>query len=97
MRTTFEMTHRTFADVGMAFGAILRKYAQQVKAVVRIWSNRQAAMRLAEMDDCLLNDLGLTRSDVKHALGSGAYMADPSITLARHAKARRSRSELSLG
>ncbi|WP_190236624.1 DUF1127 domain-containing protein [Allorhizobium terrae] len=97
MRTTFEMTHRTFADVAMASAVTLRKYAQQVKAVVRLWSNRQAVIGLEEMDDYLLNDLGLTRTDVKHALRSGSYMADPSITLALQAKTRRSRSELSLG
>jgi uncharacterized protein YjiS (DUF1127 family) len=88
MRTTFEMTHRTFADVGMAFTAALRNGAQQVKTVVRIWSNRRAAKGLVELDDYLLKDLGLTRLELEHALSQRNYLADPSITLAHHAGAR---------
>jgi uncharacterized protein YjiS (DUF1127 family) len=99
MRTTYEMTHRTFADFGAVLAATFYNGAQKVKAVVRLWSNRRAAMGLVEMDDYLLKDLGLTRSEVEHALRSGNYLSDPSITLARHAgvRMRKPLSELSLG
>ncbi|MBB4952421.1 uncharacterized protein YjiS (DUF1127 family) [Agrobacterium vitis] len=88
MRTTLQMTNRTFADVGMALTATLRYGAQQVKAVVRIVSNRRAAQKLVDMDDYLLKDLGLTRTELEHALSDGSYLTDPSLTLAHHAKAR---------
>ncbi|MFO1147688.1 MAG: DUF1127 domain-containing protein [Alsobacter sp.] len=58
-------------------------------ALVRRWANRQRVSRLLEMDDRMLRDIGLSRTDVQDALV--LREADPTTWLA--GVAARSRSD----
>jgi len=60
----------------------LKQFAEKVK-------NRHAAMRLAELDDRMLADIGLNRSDLRDAYALPPWR-DPSDILARRAQERRS-------
>lgn len=55
--------------------------------------NRLAANSLADLDDRLLNDVGLSRSDIDQVLRESRFADDPSQQLTRLA---RRRSELAL-
>ena len=61
----------------------LKQLAEKVK-------NRHDAMRLAELDDRMLADIGLSRSDLRDAYALPLWR-DPSDVLARRAADRRSR------
>lgn len=50
--------------------------------------NRWAANRIAELDDHLLADIGLSRAEVQHLLRSTGYADDPSAQLRRLARSR---------
>ena len=52
--------------------------------------NRHDAMRLASLDDRMLADIGLNRSDLRDAFAELPWR-DPSETLARRAAERRTR------
>lgn len=54
--------------------------------------NRLAANRLADLDERLLKDLGLTRGDVQEVLRNHGYSDDPSRQLTRLARQRAERS-----
>jgi uncharacterized protein YjiS (DUF1127 family) len=54
--------------------------------------NRLAANSLAELDERLLNDLGLSRGDVQDVLRRHGYADDPSQQLTRLARRRAERS-----
>ncbi|TPW28779.1 DUF1127 domain-containing protein [Martelella alba] len=54
---------------------------------VRFFRNRFAVKRMVDMDDALLNDIGLTRADVERAYLAPA-MADPMLDLKRAARKR---------
>lgn len=51
------------------------------QAVLRAWTHRREVAKLAECDDRMLKDIGLTRSEVTGAL-AGDWLRDPSLTLA---------------
>jgi uncharacterized protein YjiS (DUF1127 family) len=52
--------------------------------------NRRQVLLLTELDDHVLSDIGVTRSDVRSAL-SQPFSADPSLELERIALSNRSR------
>jgi uncharacterized protein YjiS (DUF1127 family) len=54
--------------------------------------NRFAANSLADLDERLLNDLGLTRGEVQEVLRRHGYADDPSLHLTRLARRRAERS-----
>ncbi|MFC3319011.1 DUF1127 domain-containing protein [Rhizobium rosettiformans] len=54
--------------------------------------NRLAANSLADLDERLLNDLGLSRGDVRDVLRRHGLTDDPSLQLARLARRRAERS-----
>ncbi|MDH4414024.1 MAG: DUF1127 domain-containing protein [Rhizobium sp.] len=54
--------------------------------------NRLAANSLADLDERLLNDLGLSRGDVQDVLRRHGYADDPSQHLTRLARRRAERS-----
>ena len=62
-------------------GRGLKRIAERIK-------NRRDAMRLVDLDDRMLADIGITRSDLRDAY-SGAPWRDPSELLARRATERR--------
>lgn len=49
--------------------------------------NRQAANRLADLDDFMLADIGLTRDDVESILRTSSLVEDPSHRLSMVARA----------
>ena len=54
--------------------------------------NRLAANSLADLDERLLNDLGLSRGEVQDVLRRHGYADDPSLQLTRLARRRAERS-----
>jgi uncharacterized protein YjiS (DUF1127 family) len=78
--------HREPALVRTAFAIILngtRKFA-------RVLKNRRRARMLAGMDDRMLADIGLNRSDLRDAYAQPLWR-DPTDVLADRAQAKRSR------
>jgi uncharacterized protein YjiS (DUF1127 family) len=61
-----------------------------VKRIAERIKNRRDAMRLVDLDDRMLADIGITRSDLRDAY-SGSPWRDPSELLARRATERRVR------
>jgi uncharacterized protein YjiS (DUF1127 family) len=74
---------RALATLAGRAGRGLRRIAEHIK-------NRRDAMRLVDLDDRMLADIGITRSDLRDAY-SGAPWRDPSELLARRATERRVR------
>jgi uncharacterized protein YjiS (DUF1127 family) len=68
------------ALVGRA-GHAARQFAEHIR-------NRHEAMRLADLDDRMLADMGLNRSDLRDAYAEPPWR-DPSDVLARRAAERR--------
>jgi uncharacterized protein YjiS (DUF1127 family) len=60
------------------------------KRFVERFRNRHDAMRLANLDDRMLADIGLTRSDLRDAFAELPWR-DPSEILARRSAERRAR------
>lgn len=54
--------------------------------------NRLAANSLADLDERLLNDLGLSQGEVRDVLRRHGYADDPSLQLTRLARRRAERS-----
>lgn len=71
--------HATAAETG--FGATL-------SSAVRALVHRFRANGLRELDDRLLDDIGLCRSDLEKALSEGHAFNDPTPALARAVRAR---------
>jgi uncharacterized protein YjiS (DUF1127 family) len=74
---------RALATLAGRAGRGLKRIAERIK-------NRRDAMRLVDLDDRMLADIGITRSDLRDAY-SGAPWRDPSELLARRATERRVR------
>lgn len=80
------LPERVAVTAGRAFAIALR--------AVRALAHRRAVKRLADLDDRMLKDIGLTRGEVHGALASPLF-ADPSAHLAglSHARQRRQIAE----
>jgi uncharacterized protein YjiS (DUF1127 family) len=74
---------RALAALAGRAGRGLKRIAERIK-------NRRDAMRLVDLDDRMLADIGITRSDLRDAY-SVAPWRDPSELLARRATERRVR------
>jgi uncharacterized protein YjiS (DUF1127 family) len=74
---------RALAALAGRAGRGLKRIAERIK-------NRRDAMRLVDLDDRMLADIGITRSDLRDAY-SAAPWRDPSELLARRATERRIR------
>lgn len=57
------------ASLGRARVSFAGHVLATLKAVVSLVQNRRAALRLADLDDRMLDDLGITYSDVNAARG----------------------------
>ncbi|MFD1695356.1 DUF1127 domain-containing protein [Roseibium aestuarii] len=60
---------------------------------LRVFKNRRQAARLYDLSDAQLEDIGLTRGDVRRALGR-SLLADPAPLLSARAEERLSVSSL---
>lgn len=99
MRTTQQATDRFFTEAWMVFATTLGNAVMQVKTLVRVLRNRRLAKALVELDDYLLHDIGLMRTELESELRADDYLSDPTIKLAHHARARIKKQvpKLSLG
>ncbi len=67
-------------SIALAFAAL--------GAIARTYANRQAALRVSDLPDHLLADVGLRRDDVHAALQS-SWRSDPTYLMARSARENR--------
>lgn len=93
-------THRTVvAPVGEALAqAMLAAAAATARAVGAIWSawdHRRALSQLGGLDDRMLRDVGLTRSDLRDA-AAAPLLQDPTRVLVLRATERRAAARLAL-
>ncbi|MCM2293844.1 DUF1127 domain-containing protein [Allorhizobium sp. BGMRC 0089] len=65
-------------------------------SILRSYLNRRDIIRLRDLDDSLLNDLGLTRAELEHDLACG-FLSDPSHRLSLRVEQKSKHSSLSLG
>jgi len=65
--------------------ASVKRVIRAVSDLSRAWRHRREIMQLAEFDDHMLKDIGLTRSDVEGALAE-PLLHNPSQVLVRCAK-----------
>jgi uncharacterized protein YjiS (DUF1127 family) len=77
------------APLGRALLAIGARAGQRLKQLAKHIRNRRDASRLAALDDRMLADVGLNRSDLRDAFAELPWR-DPSEVLARRAAERRS-------
>jgi uncharacterized protein YjiS (DUF1127 family) len=70
------------------FLLILAGFTAAVRKIGQALKNRHDAVMLAEMDDRMLSDIGLTRSDVRDAYAEPLWR-DPTHILAARARERR--------
>ena len=85
------ITAITITATGLALGGIValsRAAKRQLARLIQVLKNRRSANRLSALDDRMLADIGLTRSDLRDAYAE-ALWRDPTDTLARRAAERR--------
>ena len=78
---------RALAAIGSRLGHGFKRLADRIR-------NRRDAMRLAALDDRMLADIGLNRSDLRDAFAELPWR-DPSEVLTRRAAERRASQRLS--
>ena len=76
---------KVLAALAVRIGRSLKQLADRMK-------NRRDAFRLADLDDRMLADIGICRSDLRDAY-AGSLWQDPSELLARRAIERRVRKQ----
>lgn len=92
MRTAERMIELDIAEQREGLLTRLVAATTRVKSVWRAIRNRRAANRLADLDDFLLRDIGLSRSDVEQVLKSFGFADDPSQHLSCSARNRSRRA-----
>jgi uncharacterized protein YjiS (DUF1127 family) len=70
------------------FAALLSALVASLRKVAQAWKNRRDAAALAGMDERMLRDIGLTRSDLRDAYAEPLWR-DPTDILAARVKDRR--------
>ncbi|WP_349370373.1 DUF1127 domain-containing protein [Salinarimonas sp.] len=80
------MSGKTFPPAARSKGAVVARYlflslAATLAALWKAMINRRAVVRLSDLDDRLLRDVGVTRDDVRACLDT-PYHVDPSHRLA---------------
>jgi uncharacterized protein YjiS (DUF1127 family) len=85
------MNRSTLSTMTLLIMAALEQFARSLVALTKALRHRREIKNLAEFDDRMLKDIGLTRSDVSSAL-SEPLTRNPSWVLVRSAE-RHSRSE----
>lgn len=80
------------ARPGRTLAARLYRLNDWLRSLRVALRNRLAANSLADLDERLLNDLGLSRSEVRDVLRRHGLADDPSLQLTRLARRRAERS-----
>ncbi len=89
------MTFATKSLSSVSAGAtrVVTLTLKPVNAIVKALIHRREVMRLGELDERALKDIGLVRSDLDGAL-SVSWLSDPSLILAERSSARHSIASL---
>jgi uncharacterized protein YjiS (DUF1127 family) len=82
------LTISATAPIGRVLASFAGRAQRGLKQLAERFRNRRDTMRLAELDDRMLADIGLNRSDLRDAFGELPWR-DPSDVLARRAAERR--------
>ena len=83
MRTTERMIDLDLAKRSPTLLARAASAWVALKSAYRTWRHRSAVGSLQDLDDYQLQDIGLTRHDVDHALTTSTFFEDPSHRLTR--------------
>ncbi len=94
MPAILALTISASAALVRAAAAFAVRASRSLKRIAAGIKNRHDAMRLAELDDRMLADIGLNRSDLRDAFAELPWR-DPSEVLARRAAERRRSRRLS--
>jgi len=78
------------SQTGLAPAGVLSALLRDVRTAFRSWNARRHLKTLSEFDDHMLADIGITREDVRWALGL-PFAYDPGIELQRRALRNRAR------
>ena len=73
---------------GHSSSGILLAAAKAVRSAFHAWQSRRKLVRLLDLDDHMLADVGVTREDVRWALDL-PFSHDPSLELQRRALRQR--------
>ncbi|QLF69481.1 DUF1127 domain-containing protein [Peteryoungia desertarenae] len=92
MRTTERMIELDLPITKLSLAARLKDIVASLNAFRIALRNRWTVNRIAELDDHVLADIGLTRPDVQDLLRSTGYADDPSAQLRRLARSRAEQS-----
>jgi uncharacterized protein YjiS (DUF1127 family) len=82
------LTYSAAAPIGRALWALAGRANRALKELAERVRNRRDSLQLAALDDRMLADIGLTRSDLRDAYAEPLWR-DPSEVLARRAAERR--------
>ena len=81
--------HRAQAgSFALPLGAQFRRLIRELAGLARAISGRRLLAELARLDDRMLNDIGLTRSDLREAAAE-SFLNDPTTKLLGHVAERR--------
>jgi uncharacterized protein YjiS (DUF1127 family) len=86
---TTEFTHAGTSRPALGFLPAMEAAARRIAALWKAVQNRRAVAALAQWDDRMLRDIGITHGDVMSALSSQAQ-DDPSERLSAISRERRS-------
>eukprot|EP01035_Chromulina_nebulosa_P065782 gene65782-90007_t len=92
MRTNERMTELDLPVIKLTLAARLMVVVNAFNTVRVALRNRLVVNRLAQLDDHLLADIGLSRAEVQHLLRSVGYADDPCAQLRRLARSRAERA-----
>ncbi len=76
------MTRSAMAEMTFSLSSVWMQGVRSLRALVKAFQDRREVMNLAEFDDRMLKDIGLTRSDVDSALSEPLHH-NPSWVLVR--------------
>lgn len=89
MTHALKLTHLPpFSGTMMTAAVILMRGLRCIQKIARAFKNRHDAVILARLDDRMLSDIGLTRSDLRDAYAEPLWR-DPTSILATRARERR--------
>lgn len=82
------MDHVTSASPAVRPGALLSRAGRFALRLLRNWQHRRQVSRLLDLEDHMLADIGVSRSEVAGALAA-PYLDDPSWRLVEARQERR--------